>query len=57
MSRPGSGHKLIGQETAAITITCERFIAEVLKLCFLTEIWPTSFNHPVGCHRDARLSI
>jgi hypothetical protein len=48
MSGPGSAHKLTGQETAAIIVTCERFIAKVLKLRFLTEIWPTSFNHPVA---------
>ena len=45
--REPAGHKPAEGEKAAITATCEQFIAEVLKPRFLPEIRPTPFNYPV----------
>ncbi len=39
---------LTKEEKAAIAATCDRFIAEVLKPRFLSEIRPTKFNYPVN---------
>nr|WP_306267223.1 hypothetical protein [Pararhizobium sp. IMCC3301] len=38
---------LTKEDKAAVTATCERFIAETLKPRFLPEIRPTQFNFPV----------
>lgn len=35
------------EDKAAIAATCELFIADVLKPCFLPEVRPTLFNYPV----------
>ena len=35
-------------DKAAITTTCERFIAEVLIPRFLPEVRPTQFNYPIA---------
>src|SRR5918998_259800 len=45
--REPAGYKPAEGEKAAITATCEQFIAEVLKPRFLPEIRPTPFNYPV----------
>jgi hypothetical protein len=46
--RSKAGQKLSEPEKVAITATCERFLAEVLRPRFLPEIRPTSFNYPVA---------
>jgi len=38
---------LTADEKAAVAAICERFIVEVLKPRFLSEIRPTQFNYPV----------
>jgi len=43
-NKPSPGEKL------AITATCEKFIADVLKPRFLPEIHPTEFNHPIAIY-------
>ena len=35
-------------EKVAITVACERFLAEVLRPQFLPKVRPTSFNYPVA---------
>jgi hypothetical protein len=35
------------EEKAAIAVSCEHFIAEMLKPRFLREIRPTAFNYPI----------
>ena len=35
------------EQKAAIALACGRFITDILKLRFLPEIRPTSFNYPV----------
>jgi hypothetical protein len=46
--RPGVRVKtLSAQEKAAVSATCDRFIAEKLKPRFLPEIKPTRFNYPI----------
>ena len=47
-ARSQVGQKPTEPEKAAITVACERFLAEVLRPRFLPEIRPTSFNYPVA---------
>jgi hypothetical protein len=42
-----AGNKPKPAEKAAITATCERLIAEVLRPRFLPEVRPSTFNYPV----------
>jgi hypothetical protein len=39
---------------AAITASCDCFIAEILKPRFLPVIRPTPFNHPIGIFGKSR---
>jgi hypothetical protein len=51
---------LTTQDKAAIAASCERFIAEVLKPRFLSEVSPTEFNYPidiVGKWRGSKYSF
>jgi hypothetical protein len=45
-----AGNKPPAGEKTAITSTCEKFIAEVLKPRFLPEIQPTEFNYPIAIY-------
>ena len=44
------GNKPSTAEKAAISATCETFIADVLRPRFLPEIRPTEFNYPIAIH-------
>jgi hypothetical protein len=43
-----AGSKPPSAEKAAITVACERLIAEVLRPRFLPEIRPSTFSYPVA---------
>lgn len=45
-----AGNKPSDADKRAITATCERFIADVLKPRFLPEIRPTEFNYPIDIY-------
>ena len=44
------GNKPSPAEKAAVTATCERFLAEVLTPRFLPEIRPAAFNYPIALY-------
>lgn len=51
---------LTKEDKTVVAVTCERFIAEVLKPRFLPEVRPTEFNFPVditGRWRGKRYSL